>query len=198
MLAYPAAAEEKAGPDQSQPTTIQGKVVAVHEELQLVVIGVGEADGVKVGMLFRAYRGDKFVAHLRVRSIFADMSVAAIEGTSLPVKPGDQLTTRFLDADTATASPEPNPPSPAMSGNPDLPKIRGRILGVDPRVDLVVFNLGRSHGIRTGQQLTVSRNGEWVATVVAQEVREKMAVGSVEYQKTAVQRDDLIVPRQRE
>lgn len=190
--------EEEAPQPKGEVLTIRGKIIAIHEDIQTAVLNVGEADGVSEGMLFRAHRDEQFVAHLRVRNVFPDMAVAAIERKSGPVKSGDLVTTRFLEADTAASSPEPNHTEGPKSEPVSLPKLRGQILAIDSRVDLVVFNLGKKHGVQPGQQFTVSRGNDWVATLVAHEIKEKMTVAAIHMQRVTVQVGDSVVPRARE
>lgn len=61
--------------------TIRGKVVGVSAKPNFVLISVGTDSGVKVGTEFTVYRGDKFIAKIRVDKVDKDLSTAVpIEG----------------------------------------------------------------------------------------------------------------------
>lgn len=47
-------------------TSIEGKIISVNEENNFVVINLGEEDGLKLGMDFEVYRGDKRIGNLEV------------------------------------------------------------------------------------------------------------------------------------
>lgn len=53
---------------------IDAKVVAVNEDVDLVLISAGADDGVKVGFQFTIYSGDSFVAKVIVEKVMKDVS----------------------------------------------------------------------------------------------------------------------------
>lgn len=184
----------------SASPTIRGRILTMDKQLKAVVLNVGETNGVKKQMLFRAYRKDTFIGHLRVRHVFPDMAIATIEGESQPFKAGDDVTTRLLEADTSKNAPEMTEIKPDPSKHQMPSKKKGKILSVDRRVPgkvLVAFNLGSVHGLVRGQRMTVSRGSNWVATVEVKTVHENLSIGTVGYHKLQVVSNDDIYPRTR-
>jgi len=80
------------------PKTIRGKVLAVSKTHNIVLVSVGEDAGVKVGTEFTVYRGDKFIAKIRVDKVDKNYSTAMpIEGlTKDIIKEQDDVTTSPL------------------------------------------------------------------------------------------------------
>ena len=60
------------------PPPIEGVVEDVDSELRLVVLSVGKNDGVKPGYEFTVYRGDRFIAKVRVTKTYDNLSGARI------------------------------------------------------------------------------------------------------------------------
>jgi hypothetical protein len=69
----------------------------VDTDLNIVLLSVGSADGVKVGYEFTVYRGSEYVAKVVVEKVGSDWcsgySKKGLEKT--PIRVGDQATTRF-------------------------------------------------------------------------------------------------------
>lgn len=65
------------------------KVVRENSELQLVVLNVGRASGVRLGMPFAIYEGDKVIALVRVVDVRENICGAMITDSSRAPKVGD-------------------------------------------------------------------------------------------------------------
>jgi hypothetical protein len=59
-----------------QPPTLSGRVMAADEAANVVVISLGEEDGVRVGFRYLVARGDQYVATLEVTKVEAKKSAA--------------------------------------------------------------------------------------------------------------------------
>jgi hypothetical protein len=70
---------------------IKGSVTGV--EGNYASINVGEADGVKEGMSFIVYRGDKFLANLRIRKVEPNQSAGILTERAGDVRGNDQVMT---------------------------------------------------------------------------------------------------------
>lgn len=71
-----------------------GRVVDVKPELALVVSDLGSRQGVKTGMPFQVWRGDRQVASVRVVDVRDSVSGAIVQATTTPsdsVRTGDTL-----------------------------------------------------------------------------------------------------------
>ncbi len=82
---------------ETQPATpIEGKVLAVRDEVNLVMISVGLDDGVKKGHRFTIFRGEEYIGKVEVEKVFADMASARIlvDWTRQPIKENDNAATR--------------------------------------------------------------------------------------------------------
>ena len=78
------------------PANIFGKVKQVDLRYGLVVISVGEDDGVKAGMEFTVYRGDGYVGKVVVEDVDKDDAVARVDSAvSEEVKVGDNVSAAF-------------------------------------------------------------------------------------------------------
>lgn len=76
------------------PTITDGQAIGVKDELSLVVINLGSRQGVKVGMPFRAVRGEKTIGVLQVVDVREKISGAVIQHLSSEreaIKVGDRL-----------------------------------------------------------------------------------------------------------
>ncbi|MDP6360458.1 MAG: hypothetical protein QF473_35430, partial [Planctomycetota bacterium] len=171
--------------------TIRGKVLTVRGGTRDAVLSVGEVDGVKRGMTFRAFREKTFVALMQVYFVSPDMCAAKISNQAKPLQMGDRVTTRLLVADSSKDVPvEPNktPLPPQLH----VPKVKGSIWGVQNEVNLALFGLGSRQGVRKGQRFTVSRGKEWVATIVADRVHGNWSLGLVESKSKELRKGDLV------
>ncbi|MEE8141800.1 MAG: hypothetical protein V3T77_01745 [Planctomycetota bacterium] len=76
---------------------IDGTVVAVKQDVDLVILSVGDDDKVKPGFEFTVYRDGQFVAKVQVSRVTADMSGARIlfQEPGQSILPGDKATTRL-------------------------------------------------------------------------------------------------------
>jgi septal ring factor EnvC (AmiA/AmiB activator) len=79
------------------PAPLYGKVREVNPKAGLVVISVGEDDGVKAGMQFTVYRGSGYVGTVIVTNVDKELSVARVDkGVSKDeVKVGDNVSAAF-------------------------------------------------------------------------------------------------------
>jgi len=78
------------------PAEIYGKVKKVDAPTGIVIISVGEDDGVEQGMEFTVYRGDGYVAKVIVTTVDKELSVARIDkSVSDKVKVGDNVSAAF-------------------------------------------------------------------------------------------------------
>jgi hypothetical protein len=77
------------------PSTItDAMAISVKEDLSLVVINLGSKQGVKVGMPFRAMRGEKVIGAVQVVDVREKIAGAVIQHLSSeqnPIKVGDRL-----------------------------------------------------------------------------------------------------------
>jgi hypothetical protein len=75
---------------------IEGKVLAVRPEVNLVMLSVGSDDGVKKGFRFTVYRGEQYLGKIEVETVFSDMSSARIltDWTKDQIKENDDASTR--------------------------------------------------------------------------------------------------------
>ncbi len=78
------------------PADIYGRVTQVDADSTVVVISVGEDDGVKAGMSFTVYRGSGYVGKVIVTEVDKDYSLARVDGSvSKDVKVNDNVTAAF-------------------------------------------------------------------------------------------------------
>ena len=86
-----------AGPQDVGPP-VHAKVLAVDNAVNLVMLSVGEDDGVRKGYHFTVYRGDKYIGKVEVERTFRDMCSARIMPrelkTGMVIKEGDNASTR--------------------------------------------------------------------------------------------------------
>jgi hypothetical protein len=75
-----------------QPS-IEGLVVEVNPERQLVVIDKGAQHEVEVGFVFTVYSGTTFKGLVRITDVREEMSSGAIFGEKNPIARGDSATT---------------------------------------------------------------------------------------------------------
>jgi hypothetical protein len=75
---------------------IEGRVVTVDPETNLVVLSVGSKDQVRKNFEFTVYRDDDFVATVNVFDVREDKCAARIVARKQPVQVGDFAATRIL------------------------------------------------------------------------------------------------------
>lgn len=63
-------------PKQNEIKTIKSKIIAINEKGNIVVLGIGEESGVKVGAEFTVCRGNKYIGKIRVDKVDKDFSTA--------------------------------------------------------------------------------------------------------------------------
>jgi len=68
------AIEKPIGP----PNVIRGKVLAIGDSQNVVIISPGESTGVTVGTEFTVYRGDKYIGKVRVDKVDKEFSTAMV------------------------------------------------------------------------------------------------------------------------
>lgn len=76
--------------------TIDGKVAAVDDDYGLIILSVGEEDGVKEGFEFTVFRGDTYVASVAVQKLLNDMCGARVlhKEKNETIQVGDSVSTR--------------------------------------------------------------------------------------------------------
>jgi hypothetical protein len=76
---------------------IAGKVVGVSNRHNLVVINVGEDDGVQIGFQFTVYRRTEYVAKLVVEKVYPNQAAGRIVESSVrdKVLVGDKVATKI-------------------------------------------------------------------------------------------------------
>lgn len=82
---------QKRNPDILKPASgpvdpIRGRILRVEEEVDLVILSVGENDNVKTGMEFIISRGSDYVGKVKVRTLHKNICAAVID-KELTVKP---------------------------------------------------------------------------------------------------------------
>ena len=86
--------QEKSLTPSSQADLTTGTIVDVKPDLSLVVANLGSRQGVKTGMPFQVWRGDRQVASVRVVDVRDSISGAIVQNTITPaesVRSGDTL-----------------------------------------------------------------------------------------------------------
>ncbi len=75
---------------------IDGRVLAVRKDVNLVMLSVGSDDGVKPGFKFTIFRNDVYIGIVNVEKVFHDMSSARIipDLTPKEISEGDSAATR--------------------------------------------------------------------------------------------------------
>lgn len=83
----------------SPEAPVDGKVMAVSNEVNLVMISVGADDGVKKGYHFTVYRGSLYIGQLIIEDVFKDMSSARMKLETMAkgqqILEGDNVSTRI-------------------------------------------------------------------------------------------------------
>lgn len=75
---------------------IDGQVLAVRRDVNLVMLSVGTDDGVKKGFKFTIYRGDRYIGKIEIEKVFKDMCSGRIlpRLTKEEIAEGDSAATR--------------------------------------------------------------------------------------------------------
>jgi hypothetical protein len=86
------------GSEREPTEPVEGKVLAVRPDVNLVMLSVGDDDGVKPGYTFTVYRSDRYVGKVKVEKVFSDMSSAKIltEYTKDEIRENDDAATRVF------------------------------------------------------------------------------------------------------
>ncbi len=76
---------------------LDGTIIAVSNEVPLVMISLGTDEGVEKGYQFTVYRGSQFIGQIVVEEVYKDMSAARVvkQMTVKSVQKGDSITTRI-------------------------------------------------------------------------------------------------------
>ncbi len=76
---------------------LDGEVVAVSDDVPILMLSIGSDQGVEKGYQFTVYRGNKFVGRVIVEEVYKEMSEAKIIRDMTVEKPkkGDKVTTRI-------------------------------------------------------------------------------------------------------
>lgn len=94
LRATTALVSDKPGSSSGGADLTSGSVVAVKPDLSLIVANLGSRQGVKLGMPFQVWHGDRQVASVRVVDVRDAISGAVIQSTATPsdiVQNGDAL-----------------------------------------------------------------------------------------------------------
>ena len=84
-------------PEEVRIPKIDGRVVGVSTKINLLVISVGEEEGVKVGFEFTIYRGNTYVGKMVVEKVYPHQAAGhwVQEKTKDKILPGDSVTTKI-------------------------------------------------------------------------------------------------------
>lgn len=76
---------------------LDGQIVAVSEQVPIVMLSLGSDRGVEKGYQFTVFRNNQFIGRVVVEEVYKDMSAARIikDMTVKAVKRGDSITTRI-------------------------------------------------------------------------------------------------------
>ncbi|MDA0837789.1 MAG: hypothetical protein O3B01_27395 [Planctomycetota bacterium] len=74
---------------------IRGRVLAVKEDLDYVIIDKGGPDGIKPGAQFIVYRDANYVGRIEVDKVIGEYSSAKITTKRLPFRQGDKIANRL-------------------------------------------------------------------------------------------------------
>ncbi|MCW8129307.1 MAG: hypothetical protein KIS92_02895 [Planctomycetota bacterium] len=85
-------------PEATQPYIPDAMVLSVKPELNLVMISVGSAQGVKPGYRFTISRGDQYIAKAQVERVYPDMSSARLLLKKGEVEIHDEVKSRVSSA----------------------------------------------------------------------------------------------------
>lgn len=153
-------------------------------------------DGLKVGQTLYVVRGKTVIAEVKVTSVGAFSSQAAVawKGEGITFTPSDVVKDRLQgEKRAAGAGASPTSPTPETAGQPAttvaLPssQAEGKIVLVIKETALV--NRGSFHGVGKGDKLKITRGGKEVGELEIVEVGTYHAVGSVAA-KEALKRGD--------
>jgi hypothetical protein len=169
-------------------------IIAIRQNPRMLVLNKGDVDGVKVGQEFLVYRGESYVARLKVTHTFDDMAVASILSEAQPIQNSDKVTSKIGKEEPKGTD---DVPQAEPAGNVKLER-KGRLLGVDARVNLVVVNLGKKDGLRRGTELIVARGEKWIANLVIERVQDSMAIAEITYKSEACVPGDVVYMRKKQ
>lgn len=85
-------------PEATQPYIPDALVLSVKPELNLVMISVGSAQGVKPGYRFTISRGDQYIAKAQIERVYPDMSSARLLLKKGEVQVHDEVKSRVSSA----------------------------------------------------------------------------------------------------
>jgi len=57
---------------------LNGRILAINKKFNFVIINLGEKDGIKKGMIFMVYRGQKLLARAETEDVYKEMSSCAL------------------------------------------------------------------------------------------------------------------------
>jgi hypothetical protein len=155
------------GPDKFRPhfgpPRIDGAVVGVSRKVNLVVINVGEEDGVLIGFEFTVLRKGAFIGKLVVEKVFPRQAACRVLLDTLAesqrVNQGDRVTTQFVEGGKPRGA-------GVLRKEPfseETPMPDGRVIRADVDQGYAYIDLGWVDGVRVGQRFTVFtvRKGGW-------------------------------------
>ncbi len=81
----------------SSPKALDGFVTAVSKELPIIMLSLGQDDGVAIGYRFTVYRGNTYVGRAVVEQVYKDAAAARIDSsmTTGDIRKGDKVSTRI-------------------------------------------------------------------------------------------------------
>ncbi|MHC4599778.1 MAG: hypothetical protein ACYS47_12305 [Planctomycetota bacterium] len=141
-LAQKMGGKENEEPEDSNPK-IAGQIVGVSNRINLVVINVGEEDGVRVGFEFTIHRKGEFLGKLVVAKVYPRQSACRVTSSldGMKVHQGDKVTARVTGSHTRKDVETPMPD--------------GRIVRADVDQGYAYIDLGGKDGVRAGMRFHV-------------------------------------------
>jgi hypothetical protein len=129
----------------ADPAPVDAMVIGISNRVNLMVINVGEEDGVRAGYKFTIYRNNRFIGRMTVETVYPRQAAGRIvlPETVARVLQGDRVTTRLN--------------LPAIQGSP-VPD--GRLTRVDMKEGYADIDLGTADGVRKGMQFAIYRPRE--------------------------------------
>ena len=163
-------------------TAIRASILAVDNNVNLVMLSVGADDGVKKGHVFTVFRGEEIVAKVLVERTFRDMCSARImipPMTRRMIREGDKAIMKARPRDDARGRIDPPEAMPELDlarlvygdGKP-APPINAKVLTVDEKAGVVKLSAGSGDGVKRGDSFTVYRVDLYIGKVAVERVAE--------------------------